>query len=63
MNYTNDCVEDFADEDEHDGLQERLLDLLPVVQLIVISVVLNIVDAGDQLDADDGREDDADAIQ
>ena len=62
VNNANDGVQHLADEDENDGLQKWLLDLLPIVQLLVIIVILNVVDLGDQCDGDDGRQDDADSV-
>ena len=62
MNYATDHVQNFADEDEHDGLQKWFLDLLPIIQLLVIIVILNIVDLCDHFNGDDGRQDDAYAI-
>lgn len=62
VNNANDGVKHLADEDENDGLQKWLLDLLPIVQLLVIIVILNIVDLGDQFNGDDGGQDDADSV-
>ena len=55
MNHADDGVDYFADKDEHDGLQKRLLNLLPIIQLLVIFIILNVVDARDEFDADYGR--------
>ena len=62
MYYATYHVQNFANEDEHNALQKWFLDLLPIVQLLVIFIILNIVDLSDHFNGDDGRQDDAYAI-
>lgn len=50
MSDADDNVKDLGHKDECDGLHERLFDLLPIVQLLVICVILNLLDCASEMD-------------